>query len=120
MLCLPCFLFSLETGVTGKYRYLNEWAEDGVSNWKRGLEKICDHEKSESHLICSEKLENLKYSSPIDEVIHKQRALACQRSNEKIIRNKAILSRIVELVVDKIFHFVDTEKTHKPLIEGTL
>ena len=59
MLCLPCFLFSLETGVTGKYRYSNEWAEDGVSNWKRGLEKICDHEKSESHLICSEKLENL-------------------------------------------------------------
>ena len=43
-------------------------------------------------------MENIKYNSPIDEVIHKQRALASQRSIEKIIRNKGILSRIVELV----------------------
>ena len=65
---------------------------------EEGLEKICEHEKSESHLICSEKLENLKYCSPMEKVIHMQRPLASQRINEKIIRNKAILSRIVELV----------------------
>ena len=99
MLCLPCFLFSLETsGASRKYQYSNEWSEDGASDWKRGLEKICDHGKSESHQICSEKLENLKHNLPIYEVIDKQRALASHRRNDKIIRNKKILSRVVELV----------------------
>ena len=99
MMCLPCFLFASETsGVSGKYRYSKEWSEDGVSNWKKGLEKLCEHEKSESHQICSEKLENLQCGVPIDEVIDRQRALATQKSHEKILRNKAILSRVIELV----------------------
>ena len=99
MVCLPCFLFASETsGVSGKYRYSKEWSEDGVSNWKKGLEKLCDREKSESHQICSEKLENLQCGVPIDEVIDRQRALATQKSHEKILRNKAIMSRVIGLV----------------------
>ena len=99
MMCLPCFLFASETsGVSGKYRYSKEWSEDGISNWKKGLEKLYEHEKSESHQICSEKLENLQCGVPIDEVIDRQRALATQKSHEKILRNKAILSRVIELV----------------------
>ena len=62
------------------------------------MEKLCEHEKSESHQICSEKLENLQCGVPIDEVIDRQRALTTQKSHEKILRNKAILSRVIELV----------------------
>ena len=49
--------FTLDVSSSGKHRYSKEWAEDGVNNWKKGIDKIGEHEKSESHQICSEKLE---------------------------------------------------------------
>ena len=95
MYCFPCFLFAGDTSKSGKGRFSKEWAEDGLSDWKDGLQKIYKHEKSESHMLCCEKLTYFRSGKGIDLLIDEQRAQIATQREATIKHNRAILERMV-------------------------
>ena len=76
-----------------------EWSNSGVSNWKKGAEKIKEHEMSEGHQFCCTRWQSFTSDTRINQLMDKERAREAQRQKEQVEKNKSILTRIIEVVI---------------------
>ena len=95
MFCLACFLFSPQSSISsGRFRYSVEWSNSGVSNWKKGAEKIKEHEMSEGHQFCCTRWQSFTSDTRIDQLMDKERAREAQRRKEQVEKINPFLQEL--------------------------
>lgn len=92
MFCFPCRVFN--NSKKGKTEMA--WMRSGIDNWRKGLEKVTEHETAKTHINADIAW---KIFAARDTVLHQVKEEDKRRKEKQIANNRAILKRLLDIVL---------------------
>ena len=93
MFCFWCTLFVPE----GTHLSETNWTKIGVNNWKKGLEKIREHEKTDIHKNAAFQYSCFISGNDIQHSISESAKLAEKERREKVDKNRNVISSLCKV-----------------------